>query len=200
MGTPHLPCPLIRPLLDARRLPRRSLNATNRVPTYWRSMNLTTGVSPLVPLMALAVGLYGWVWYSLHGLALLADDRPRIPRAKNLLIRRPGEEIKDDLLRILSQDWAAEPIEKRCFPFSFEVLGVAGLTFVFIVIIGQHLSGGPPIRSLGSENYSLLFWISLVLCASILIANAWQLSHIWLGLRQLLHFLDKLPLLAASTP
>ncbi len=52
----------------------RALNDTNRIPTYWRAINLTTGVSPLVPLMALIVGLYGWCWYSLQGLALFGED------------------------------------------------------------------------------------------------------------------------------
>jgi hypothetical protein len=134
------------------------------------------------------------LWYSLQGLALLAEDRPRVPKAKDLLIRRPGEVTKDDLLRILSRDWAAKPIEKRCLPFSFEAVIVAGVIFGAVLIVGQHLSGGLPIRSLGSKNYSLLFLLSLTLCISILIANAWQLSHIWLGLRQMLLFLDKLPL------
>jgi hypothetical protein len=48
---------------------QRALLPASRTFVYWRSMNLTSGVSPLVPFLALAGGLYFWFWYALHGLA-----------------------------------------------------------------------------------------------------------------------------------
>ena len=40
----------------------------------------------------------------------------------------------------------------------------------------------------------MVFCLWLDLCISILLANAWQLSRVWLRLRHMLQFLDKLPL------
>jgi hypothetical protein len=168
----------------------RALNDANRIPTYWRAINLTTGVSPLVPLVSLIVGLYGWCWYSLQGFALFGEDRPLLPRADTLQLKGP----KPDLLRMLSRKWAAEPIETLCSPFAIKPFIVGLICGVVIIAVAFLIFGYPPIRSLGSESYSVVFGLWLVLCISILLANAWQLAFIWMDLRHMLQFLDKIPL------
>ena len=85
-----------------------ALNDTNRIPTYWRAINLTTGVSPLVPLISLIAGLYGWFWYALQGLALFGEDRPQLPGADSLTdpsaeAGRSGRGASEDLLRNAQQ-------------------------------------------------------------------------------------------------
>ncbi len=176
-----------------------ALNEFNRIPTYWRAINLTTGVSPLVPLVALIAGFYGWFWFSLQGLALFGDDRPQLPEAESLRIRRPKqegspEERLDDVLRMLSREGAAQAIERLSSPFALVVWRVAGACFVAIFLMALVVFGYPPIRNLGSNDYSAVFGFWLVLCISMLLANAWQLSQVWLTLRHMLQFLDKLPL------
>jgi hypothetical protein len=57
----------------------------NRVPAYWRSANLLSGVSPLLPQILLLVGLYCWFWFTLRGLALFGADRPLLPKLGDLL-------------------------------------------------------------------------------------------------------------------
>ena len=174
-----------------------ALNDTNRIPTYWRAINLTSGVSPLVPLASLIAGLYGWFWYSLQGLALFAEDRPRLPAADALTVIRKKKdqpERRDDLLRMLSRDWAGEPIEALCSPFARGPGIVGGLSLLGLAFAGWWLFGYPPIRNLGSKAYSFVFCLSLMLSVSILLANIWQLARIWLRLRHMLEFLDKLPL------
>jgi hypothetical protein len=176
-----------------------SLNDANRIPTYWRAINLTTGVSPLVPLVALIAGLYGWFWYSLQGLALFGEMRPQLPKADSLQILQPKQEghaevRRGNLLRRLSTEGAPVAIEDQSSPFALEALQVACTCFVLIVAMAWFAFGYPPIRSLGSNDYSVVFDLWLALCISILLANAWQLSHVWFKLRQMLQFLDKLPL------
>jgi hypothetical protein len=176
-----------------------ALNDANRIPTYWRAINLTTGLSPLVPLVSLIAGLYGWFWYALQGLAFFGEDRPRLPKSDSLIVspsKQQGVVVKggQDLLRMLSRDWAEEVIEELNFPFAIPAVTVAGISFVAIIVIGWSVFGYPAIRSLGSRAYSVVFCLSLALCISILLANAWQLSRVWLRLRHLLQFLDKLPL------
>ena len=170
-----------------------SLNEANRIPTYWRSMNLASGVSPLAPLLALTAGLYTWFWCSLHGLALFAEDRPRLPSNQQLVILRQ-EGRKEYLLHILSSEGAAHPTENLCMPLHRRAVLVALGCFVVIVACGALIFGSLPIRSLGSDVYSRIVCLWAVFCISILFANAWQMVSIWLKLRQLLLFLDKLPL------
>jgi hypothetical protein len=175
----------------------RALNDTNRIPTYWRAINLTTGLSPLVPLVSLIAGLYGWFWYSLQGLALFGEDRPQLPTADLLKIPQPKEDQTDksrDLLRMLSREWAAQAIEELSSPFAIPVLIAAGICFAGIIAAGCWVFGCPPIRNLGSNAYSVVFCLFLVASISVLLANAWQLSRIWLRLRHVLQFLDKIPL------
>jgi hypothetical protein len=175
-----------------------SLNTVNRIPTYWRAINLATGVSPLIPLLSLIAGLYGWFWFSLQGVALFGEDRPQLPDSNSLLIDRPERPGKpqrqDDLLRMLSSDGAGQPIEELCAPFSPKVFLFAGACFVGLSGAGWWLFGLPPIRNLGSEAYSLVFCLWLVFTISILLTNAWQLGYVWLRLRQILQFINKLPL------
>ncbi len=176
-----------------------ALNTTNRFPTYWRAINLTTGVSPLVPLAALIAGLYGWFWFALQGLALFGDDRPQLPDIKNLKIvpfRHPGDGSQPigDLLRMLSSEWAGNPLEQLSSPLSVPAWKVTGLCFVVTFAAAWFLFGHPPIRNLGSTDYSVFFCLWLILCVSMLLASTWQLAQVWLRLRSMLQFLDRLPL------
>src|ERR1700742_1643395 len=41
------------------------LDSTNRFFTYYRSVHLLSGVSPIVPFLAITIGMYLWFWFSL---------------------------------------------------------------------------------------------------------------------------------------
>ena len=59
----------------------------NRVLTYWRAMHLASGVSPIVPIFSIFIGLYLSFWFTLHGLALFGPDRPRLPPKEHLALK-----------------------------------------------------------------------------------------------------------------
>jgi len=171
-----------------------SLYPEIRVPTYFRSMNLTSGVSPVIPLVLLALGMYGWAWYSLKGLSLLGGDRPLLPETDDLkTIITPGEP-KSELLSMMSRERAADPMEELCQPFQRQTWLTALIIFALIWIAAIVISNGAPLRSLGTQRYSRTVCIWMAISISILLANAWQLVQLWLKLRALLVFLDKLPL------
>jgi hypothetical protein len=170
-----------------------ALGPGNRIPTYWRAVNLTNGVSPLLPLIALAAGLYFWFWYSLQGLALFGPDRPRLPEAENLTLQWPDGKTHKTL-SMFSEKMAAEPIEILCRPFAPEISKAALAAFVGIIVIALCSGDGVPIRSLGHINYAIFFSIWMCLCVCLMLANCWQLLRIWVKLRQLLVFIDRLPL------
>jgi hypothetical protein len=188
-------------------LTERVLTVASRVPTYWRSMDFTDGVSPVMPLLAICVGAYLWFWYSLEGLALLGRDRPRLPLSKSLAIdvvdpSGAKEKKKDaNLLRMFSDEGAAAPVEKLSGPFPVKVLQRAvlifALQFLLVYFVGFRLPLYPidvPLRSLGARAYSILICFLMDLLFSIMLANAWQLVSVWRELRRLLIHLDRLPL------
>ena len=61
------------------------LTGANAIPAYWRSINLVSGVSPLLPQVFLILGGYLWCWCTLRGLSHFGDDRPLLPKGQDLL-------------------------------------------------------------------------------------------------------------------
>ncbi len=162
----------------------------NRFFTYYRSMHLMSGVSPVVPFLALSLGMYLWFWYSLHGLALFGSDRCRLPEESDFIIPDPHSEAPLHVLRMFSQRTAdgteesANPLEWRTLRLSLILCG----TFIAAILI---VSRGVPVRSLGTQYYAKLILLCLVFCISLMLASAWQLSRTWSKLRELLMFLDR---------
>jgi hypothetical protein len=150
--------------------------------TVWRSVNLFNGVSPLTPLLLLVAGGYGWFWYTVKGLALFNDDRPRLPKTEDL-----GD--RDRRNSMLSLQDAGGRIEQAAKPFdAFYVMAVASLFLILFLTLP------PLVRSLGTEKYALVYSLWLCFYIALIFADAWQMRRIWTPLRELLHRLDRLPL------
>jgi hypothetical protein len=185
-----------------------ALRPENRVLTYWRAMHLASGVSPVVPMILILAGLYLSFWFTLHGLALFGPDRPCLPSKKRLQLfgrEHPGLTLRNrlapkgeskskDFLRMFSQEDAGEKIEQGARPLNWKI-GVAGLVFfVLLLLLPWLIADGVPIRSLGSDRYSVLFLVGLNVCCSLALVETWRLYQAWEELRRLLAFLDRLPL------
>ena len=160
---------------------------------HWRAMHLGSGVSPIIPFLALTLGLYMWFWYSLHGLALFGPDRPVLPYMSDLALRDEHDH-RMDLLRMFSQEDAAVPTERTATPLAKRTLITAALLFVIFPLLIWGVSHNVPIRTLGLRRYAFVFCIWLDLCISLLLAEACQLVRTWCNLRRLLVFLDRIPL------
>ena len=176
-----------------------ALILANRAFAYWRSMNLTSGVSPLVPFLSLTAGLYIWFWYSLHGLALFGPDRPCLPPLSKLTIQLPqpeknGAGPKELKFSMFSQESAANPAERVATPLSWDTIFVILSLFTFVVLLVACLTDSVPVRSLGAKRYSLIFCLWLNFYFSLILAEGWQIWRTWSGVRQLLVFLDRLAL------
>jgi hypothetical protein len=169
-----------------------ALIPANRIPTYLRDMNLTSGVSPLIPLLAPAVGAYMWFWYSLQGLSFFGPDHPLLPLAESLEFKIDGK--PQNWLRMFSRECAAVPVEEQCKPFASEALRVGIPLFAILIPLAYFLADGVPIRSLGAKPYSILICVLMDTCVTAMLANAWRLLKVWMGLRQLLTFLYRLRL------
>jgi hypothetical protein len=178
----------------------RALVLANRTFVYWRSMHLLSGVSPIIPFLALTAGFYVWFWYALHGLALFGPDRPCLPPMENLgvkLIAQPGSPGKELKLSMFSHENVAIPAERIATPLSWDNVIAMVTLFIVLVALMFGLAKGVPVRSLGSTrgtHYTLAFCLFLGFYCSFLLSEAWQIWRTWSSVRQLLVFLDRMAL------
>jgi hypothetical protein len=163
----------------------------NQVFAHWRAIFLGSGVSPIVPFLFLAAGLYLWFLNALHGLALFGSDRPQLPLRANLRLKDKNGKWLNVLAMFSRQN--ASSTEKVAEPLSNLNLGLVAGFFVLLLVIGIATGDGHvPIRNLGQTgSYSLLFCLLFALFFSMILADAAQLWSIWDKLRALLVFLDR---------
>src|SRR3954467_7825985 len=175
----------------------------NRTFVYWRSMNLTSGVSPVVPFLSFIGGLYVWFWYALHGLALFGPDRPCLPPVETLGVKLPtGVGVKQGAvqelkLSMFSQENVADPAERMAKPLARDNIIATAILFAALGGLTFGLGHGVPFRNLGATQataYSLIFCIALVFYCSFILSEGWKVWRTWSSARQLLVFLDRMPL------
>jgi len=180
------------------------LTIANKFPTFWRSVFLRSGVSPLLPQVLLIVGLYAWFWFNLHGLALFGDDRPLLPRVDDLpqfeVAANRGEEEHAQhtrvvkMFRMFSQEGAGQNIEANALPLgqrylkSLLVLLPLAVSVLWVALRGDHL------RSLGDHRFGTVVFFGVGVCIALILADTLQLLNTWSQLRQLLIYLDRLRL------
>ena len=174
------------------------LHNDNRAFTYWRAMHLLSGVSPLIPILAICAGLYLWFWFTLHGLALFGPDRPCLPLKKELKLKLKddkGQELDDPgFLRMFSQEDAGAVIEKAGRPLDNATGIVALIVLATLIAIAYGVADGAPIRGLGAQSYARFIMVLCGISASLQVAGVWRLYELWEEVRRLLAFLDRLPL------
>ncbi len=180
------------------------LTIANRFPTFWRSVYLRSGVSPLLPQVLLLAGFYAWFWFNLRGLALFGDDRPVLPRVDDLpqieVAAGSGEEERAQhtrmvkMFRMFSQEGAGQNIERNALPLSRAYCIRAACSVVLSVLVLWGALGERHLRSLGDHRFGTVIFFAVSLCIGIILADTLQLLNTWSQLRQLLIFLDRLRL------
>ena len=167
----------------------RMLTSANRFPLHWRSVHILSGASPLLPQVLLIAGMYGWFWFTLHGLALSGQDRPVLPKREDLRLKdRPL------LLPMFTREDAGDKIEAAAGLTRRSYFYALAISFVGTWLVWWFALRGPSIRSLGEKRFGILILLWLSMCMALALANTWQLLRAWGRLRQLLVFLDRIPL------
>jgi hypothetical protein len=161
-----------------------ALGRASAVFAFWWSLNQFTGVSPLVPLLLLNAGLYGWFWYSLSGLALFNAGRFKLP-PRMLLPEKP----------MLNREEWGRRIERAALPLNLHYV------FCFLSFLVPYtafwwlLSGqAPTVHSLGPIPFGKFYFAWLGLLIVLMLTEAWLMLQTWGRLRHLLLELDRLPL------
>ena len=187
------------------------LSLANRIPTYWRSVHLLSGVSGLLPQLLLIAGLYAWCWYSLRGLALFGKDRPLLPKEEDLPILPdlpdasgsdgpslrepvPQESNRKRIMPMFSREIAGDPVEAFALPLGKCYWRLLFPAVLCIALIFGLMLQGVALRTLGEKRFGLVMFVWLSFCMAIILADTAQLWLTWQGLRPLLMYLDRLPL------
>jgi hypothetical protein len=165
------------------------LTKANLVPVFWRSIHIMSGVSALLPQLFLLTGMYCWFWFSLRGLALFGDDRPRLPKLEDM-----GMPNGPRTLRMFSREDAGKSVECCALPISRRYLGLLILIVLAVGVISAVVLSGPWLRTLGELTFGIFIFLWLTLCISLVLADAAQCWCTWRQLRELLIDLDRLPL------
>jgi hypothetical protein len=166
----------------------------NRYFTYFRSVHIFSRISPMVPIVVLLLGLYAWFWQSLHGLALFGSDRVKLPKRAHLELPDPDDPGKPMKILPMFSNEHAEETEEYAKPLHPKVVRTSIILFVALSGITLTLSRGTPIRTLGTQFFSYVFLLTLIACICLMLVNALRLLKTWMKLRELLKYLDLLPL------
>ncbi len=156
----------------------------NRYPTFWRSVNLFSGVSPLMPQVLFLVGLYFWCWFNLKGLTLMGEDRPYLPPAGSM----------PPIMRLFSRQLRQTLLEKLELPLGGEWIRRFGLGLVVVVLSLRIILRYPALGSLGELTFGRIIFGWLALLSAVVLADAWQVLATWKALHELLSYLDRLRL------
>jgi hypothetical protein len=168
----------------------QGLNRANSIPAYWRSVNLLSGVSPLLPQVLLIAGAYLWFWCSLRGLAHFGEDRPLLPKKEHL----PELDKNTPAMPMFSRNQAGDLVEDAARPLTWSYLWTLAALFPVTILVCAVALKGFWVRTLGERKlgWVIFFWVCLYI--AVILADALQLWRAWSELRQLLVHLDRLPL------
>jgi hypothetical protein len=144
-------------------------------PFLYRYIHITSGVSPLLPLLCLlAAGLW-WAWLSISGLALVDQRRPQLPREGAV-----SESMVKKLVQVLRPcAW-----DSRIYIPIFILFAIA-----LCAIDYRH-----PLLSLEAEHFEWVYFFSLAVVVFVLFGAMFRLAVIWLDCRRVLTGIDRLPI------
>ena len=166
------------------------LTRANLVPACWRAVNLLSGVSPLLPQVLFIAGAYLWFWCTLRGLAHFGDDRPLLPKQEDL----PKLPDGTPMMPMFSRERAGEPVEDRARPLTWRYAKLLGVTTMVSAGVCWVALQDPWVRTMGERGFGILIFIWVNVCIAVVAADSIEMWRAWSELRQLLVYLDRLPL------
>jgi hypothetical protein len=167
-------------------------NSASGVTAAYRSVHLTSGVSPVVSLISMLAGFYWWFWQSLSGLALLGDGRPTLPRQSAMPTR--FSQVSDK---------SAKGIDEAAIPFpqfgkSTWLLYLLPLLLVLLLAVVLQKAWAQAfdlvLHSLENAAFNRTLHVLIAIALYLILLESIQFYSTWLVLKRLLMALDRLPL------
>ncbi|HEY0701234.1 MAG TPA: hypothetical protein VGD60_00560 [Candidatus Acidoferrales bacterium] len=166
------------------------LTSANLFPTFWRSVHVLSGVSPLLPQLFLLAGLYSWFWFGLRGLSLFGDDRAVLP-TPNDLTTAEGKPT----MPMFSCEEAGDPTENLAMPLGKSYCWfVALITPIVFAVCALLLSQAGWLNTLGERAFGTFIFFWIILHVSLILADTAQCWATWRKLLILLNHIDLLAL------
>jgi hypothetical protein len=165
------------------------LTPENEAPMFYRMAYVTDGVSPLLPILLLTVGFYLWNWQAMAGNLMLAEGCPTLPK----LVPPPG--TLDHSGYRISREFGNEILMTASPVYYKSPRMIIVLLFFFVVaVVCFAPKERLPLLSLESIFFSYGMNSLLLLALVFTMAESIRLYSTWIGLKDLLQTLGRLPL------
>jgi hypothetical protein len=162
---------------------------------FYRIIHISSGVSPLIPLLILALAGTWCAWYALSGLVLSDKRGPLLPFAsdfENEPAGASGSSLAAMRFLHLSRE-SNHVLFKVIHPANLNprviLLPLLALALASLVVDFCH-----PVRSLEGGNYNWIYFISSCAVLFILLCDLFRLVVVWIEFRAPLGALNRLPL------
>ena len=118
----------------------------------WRSLNLLSGVSPMLPMLFVAAGVLWWAWMHFRRLILFSTRTPPLPN-----ISRGGMEFTFDVL--------AERVKSAIGQPFFQWVRIVSAVLVFVAIACDPAR---PLQTIEEPLYDRVYPIMLGLLVCLI--------------------------------
>jgi len=158
----------------------------------YRSVHLTSGVSPMVSLLLMLVGFYWWFWQALSGLSLMGPGRPILPQLSKQSVS--FSRVSCEMARGIEA--TAIPFPDWNSPCRWLYLTPLILLSLLALVMQRPWTLGfdAIVHSLESESFNWTLHGFLAIGIFLLIFDCCQLLMSWFSLKRLLLALNRLPL------
>jgi hypothetical protein len=143
----------------------------------YRSIHPESGVSPIAPLLVLAVAIYYWAWIQIRRLRFAEERRPEIP--EDSVVAAP-KGFQDEIEDVFGKKttWTSGP-------------------FILLFLLLFFPFGR--LRTFEGHAYDLFMGAAVAVLYAMLIGNCVRFTLLWKDLRLLLQFLERHPVREAFT-
>jgi hypothetical protein len=152
-------------------------------------VNISAGISPLLPLLLAGLSLVWWAWYNIAGSVFTDLRRPLLPR------RYPDKRGPRPLLHPMLSPISAEEqgrlerVMGPAFPDARIWIPIAAVVFVVVLLIFP----ARPLRSMEHFTYDYLLIALLLFSFVLLLESALRGIMTWSDVRRLLRSIDSQP-------
>jgi hypothetical protein len=168
-----------------------SRNSANDLPLAVRIAHLTSGVSPLVPVLFLFGGFYLWSWQTMAGNILLCCGRPVLPP-----LRKKATSAKDlASCGLHSRQYRiSQELGRRILhvasPFTLPLPVLVPTLSLFLVAF-FYFHGDLPLVTMESRTFAICINLALLAAFLLTTAEAARLYSTWTELHRLLIALNQ---------
>jgi hypothetical protein len=162
---------------------------------FYRFIHISSGVSPLIPFLILALAGIWCAWYTLAGLVLSDNRGPLLPHTSEFEKEAPGSPNTSlPAIRFLHLSRENNRVLLRVIHPANLNLRVILLPLLAVVLSWFVLDRCHPVSSLESWLFNWIYFAAFGIVLFILLCDLFRLVVVWIEFRSPLRALNRLPL------